>query len=374
MKGNVGRVNLKYSVSKGVLTIALSGDCTGASLLDAATLRRVADAGVAAVILDGRDITNWDSALVVFVRRVQRLAASRNMTVRIVKMPAGCMNMLGMTDAPACALPPRRAPESRLAVVGDWGIRTYDAFRRAMVFVGRVGASVMRMFRGRANTRKIDWWFAFEDVGPRAILIVSLISFLIGLILAFVGAAQLKLFGAQVYVASLVAIASIRIMGAMMTGVIMAGRTGAAYAATIGTMQTNEELDALSTMGVSRMDFLVLPRVVALTVSMPILTLLADVMAILGGMLVGVAMFGIPAPEYIAYTLDALDFQNFSVGILHGAVYGIIIALCGCYYGINSGRNANSVGVSTTRAVVASVVWMIVATGIITFIFEVLGI
>lgn len=367
-------VNLKYSVLNGVLTIAVSGDCTGASLLDAAPSHHIAKHNITGVILDGRGITNWDSALVVFIRRVHRWAELRNMAFRIVKMPAGCMNLLGMTDTPACALPPHHAPESRLAMIGDWGIRTYDAFRRAMAFVGRVGASVVRMFRGRANTRKIDWWFAFEDVGPRAILIVSLISFLIGLILAFVGAAQLKLFGAQVYVASLVAIASIRIMGAMMTGVIMAGRTGAAYAATIGTMQTNEELDALSTIGISRMDFLVLPRLVALTVSMPILTLLADAMAILGGMLVGVAMFGIPASEYIAYTMDALDFQNFSVGILHGVVYGIIIALCGCYYGVNSGRNANSVGVSATRAVVASVVWMIVATGIITFIFEVLGI
>ena len=220
----------------------------------------------------------------------------------------------------------------------------------------------------------MDWWLAFEAVGPRAVLIVSLISFLIGLILAFVGAAQLKLFGAQIYVASLVAIASIRIMGAMMTGVIMAGRTGAAYAATIGAMAANEELDAMRVMGIGRSDFLVMPRLAAMVVCMPILTLLADVMAILGGAAVGVLMFRIPMQEYMAYTMDALGWQNFFVGIFHGVVYGIIIALCGCYYGIYSGRDAGSVGAAATRAVVSSVVWMVVATGFITFIFEVLGI
>ncbi len=159
-----------------------------------------------------------------------------------------------------------------------------------------------------------------------------------------------------------------------MTGIIMAGRTGAAYAATIGTMKTNEELDALHTMGINTTDFLVLPRVVALIICMPILTLLADVMAVLGGAAVGIGMFRIPLAEYWNYTMMAIDMQNFAVGIFHGVVYGAIIALCGCYYGMNCGRNADSVGIATTRAVVVSIVWMVVATGIITFVFEVLGI
>lgn len=261
-----------------------------------------------------------------------------------------------------------------LGRIGARGIGAYAAVTRGVAFIGGVFSSIGRMLRGRANVRPVDWWFAFEDVGPRAILIVSLISFLIGLILAFVGAAQLKLFGAQVYVASLVAIASIRIMGAMMTGIIMAGRTGASYAATIGTMQANEELDALSVMGINKTDFLVLPRFVALMLCMPVLTLLADFMAVLGGAFVGVLMFNIPLPEYIAYTRDAIDMHNFMVGIFHGWVYGMIIALCGCYYGVYCGRNAGAVGRATTRAVVASIVWMIVATGIITYLFEVIGI
>ncbi len=366
---------IRISVSDRTLHIIVTGDVrTVRADTWHAALWRVTDAHVGAVVVDGTDITMWDSVLIVFLRRVMAVCAQKNIRVQIKSMPAGVGALLKMSGTAACTMPDVRPQLTWVEQMGDWGWRLSGAVRHGISFIGSVGASVGRMFRGRAQTRMTDWWFAFDDVGPRAILIVSLISFLIGLILAFVGAAQLKLFGAQVYVASLVAIAAIRIMGAMMTGIIMAGRTGASYAATIGTMQTNEELDALRTMGISRIDFLVLPRIIAMVVSMPILTLLADAMAILGGMAVGVLMFNIPLAEYMSYTIDALGIQNFMVGIFHGFVYGVIIALCGCYYGINCGRNANAVGSATTRAVVMSIVWMVVATGIITFVFEVLGI
>lgn len=368
-------MTIRISVSDRQLNITLTGDMRG-SHMDAwdGALRRITDGSVHSVQIDGGAITSWDSVLIVQLRRFMQMGARQKIKFRFASMPAGVVELIKMSGRAACMMPNAPIPMTRIERLGDWGYHMYGAVRRAFAFVGDVFVSLGRMFRGRAQTRAMDWWMAFDDVGPRAILIVSLISFLIGLILAFVGAAQLKLFGAQVYVASLVAIAAIRIMGAMMTGIIMAGRTGASYAATIGTMQANEELDALRTMGINRTDFLVLPRVIAMVVSMPILTLLADAMAILGGMAVGVLMFHIPLPEYMSYTMDALGLQNFMVGIFHGFVYGVIIALCGCYYGINSGRNANAVGAVTTRAVVMSIVWMVVATGIITFLFEVLGI
>ena len=159
-----------------------------------------------------------------------------------------------------------------------------------------------------------------------------------------------------------------------MVGIIMAGRTGASYAATIGTMQVNEEIDALKTMGIPVTDFLVLPRILALVITMPFLTILADFMGILGGAAVGVFMLDIAPPEYWKYSLNAFKMGNFLVGLFHGFVFGIIIALCGCYYGVNCGRNADSVGFATTRAVVSSIVWMIVMTGFITWGFEVMGI
>jgi phospholipid/cholesterol/gamma-HCH transport system permease protein len=163
-------------------------------------------------------------------------------------------------------------------------------------------------------------------------------------------------------------------MGAIMVGIIMAGRTGASYAATIGTMQVNEELDALKTMGIPSVDFLVLPRILSLIISMPILVMLSDFMGMMGGAFVGTFLLEISPEEYWKYAMNSFGLVNFLVGIFHGIVFGVIISLCGCYYGIYCGRNADSVGKATTKAVVSSIVWMIVLTGIITWICEVLNI
>jgi phospholipid/cholesterol/gamma-HCH transport system permease protein len=222
-------------------------------------------------------------------------------------------------------------------------------------------------------TRAKDVLFALQECGPGAVGIVSLISFMVGLILAFVGAIQLRSFGAQIYVASLVTIGMIRIMGALMSGIIMAGRTGASFAATLGTMQVNEEIDALRTMGIPISEFLVVPRLFALVLVMPILTMWADFMGMFGGGFVGVMLLNIPASEYWKYSLLAWSPVNFWVGMFHGFIFGFIIALCGCYYGIHSGRNADGVGTATTKAVVSAIVWMIVATGLITLVFERIG-
>ena len=159
-----------------------------------------------------------------------------------------------------------------------------------------------------------------------------------------------------------------------MVGIIMAGRTGSSYAATIGTMQVNEELDALQTMGLSSIDFLVLPRLFSLLIAMPILTMFADFAGMLGGAFVGIFMMDLPYQEYWKFAFDAFNLKNFLVGIFHGFCFGFIIAVCGCYSGLNCGRNADSVGVATTQSVVRAIVWMIVATGIITLICMELGI
>ncbi len=263
-------------------------------------------------------------------------------------------------------------PGSRL--LGNFGLSVWQSIKKGMGFIRQSLKSFRRWLAASAVMRKVDFLFALQDCSYKAVGIVSLVSFMVGLILAFVGAVQLKTFGAQIYVASLVAIGMTRIMGAIMVGIIMAGRTGASYAATIGTMQVNEEIDALKTMGIPVTDFLVLPRIMALTLAIPFLVILADFMGIVGGGFVGVLMLDIPYAEYYRYTIDALDMTNFLVGLFHGLVFGVVISLCGCYFGIYCGRNADSVGKATTQAVVTAIVWMIVMTGIITFIFEVLGI
>jgi len=213
-----------------------------------------------------------------------------------------------------------------------------------------------------------------EECGPNALPIVTLISFLVGLILAFMGAVQLRTFGAQVYVADLVAIAATREMGCLMTGIIMAGRTGAAFAAQLGTMRVNEEIDALITMGIPPMDFLVLPRMLALVVMMPLLTVYSDLLAIFGGAFVGVTMLDLGLVEYLERTQAALTLTNFFLGIIKGSVFGVLVALSGCLRGMQCGRSAAAVGLATTSAVVTAIVLIVVAEGIFAVVLNALGI
>jgi phospholipid/cholesterol/gamma-HCH transport system permease protein len=213
-----------------------------------------------------------------------------------------------------------------------------------------------------------------QECGAQALPIVSLISLLVGLILAFIGAVQLEQFGAQIYIADLVGIGMARQMGAMMTGIIMAGRTGAAFAAQLGTMTVNEEIDALTTTGLPPMEFLVLPRMLALMVMMPLLALYADLMGILGGAIVGVGLMDLGAMTYFQETRHALDFTDFAVGLVYAAVFGALVAIAGCLRGMQCGRSASAVGDAATSAVVTAIVWIIVSDAILTVMLNTLGI
>ncbi len=326
------------------------------------------------IVFDAQSLTKWDSTLVAILFEIAQFAVRKHQNIDWRLLPENLQRLVAL--AQKVDRKPDKEPdvsEDMFSRLGMWGIRIYGNAKKGLNFVGEVGRALKRLFLRQAVFRPIDLLFVLEDSSYKAVGIVSLVSFMVGLILAFVGAIQLRMFGVQIYVASLVAVSMTRIMGAIMCGIIMAGRTGAAYAATIGSMQVNEEVDALKTMGFQIIDFLVLPRVISLIITVPILTMLADFTGILGGMCVGVFMLDIAPAEYAQYTINALNISNFLVGVFHGFIYGIIIALCGCYYGINSGRNAGSVGISTTKAVVSAIVWMIVATGIITWILEVLN-
>jgi phospholipid/cholesterol/gamma-HCH transport system permease protein len=196
----------------------------------------------------------------------------------------------------------------------------------------------------------------------------------VGLILAFVGAVQLKLFGAQIYVADLVGIGMAREMGAMMTAIVMAGRTGAAFAAQLGTMVVNEEIDALKTLGIAPMEFLVLPRMLALVLMLPLLCLYANLMGILGGGLIGVGLLDISPMAYLNQTRAALNLTQFVVGLVKAGVFGVLVALSGCLRGMQSGRSASAVGEAATSAVVTAIVSIIVSDAILTVIFDRIGI
>jgi phospholipid/cholesterol/gamma-HCH transport system permease protein len=258
--------------------------------------------------------------------------------------------------------------------IGDSAVAFYQSTVEMLGFIGGAFLVFMKMLIGRATFRRSDLVILIKECGADALPIVSLISLLVGLILAFVGAIQLMMFGAQIYVADLVGIAMVRVMGAVMTGIIMTGRTGAAYAAQLGTMQVNEELDALDTLGISPMEFLVLPRMLALCIMMPLLCLYADLMGVLGGLVVGVTMLDINVVQYYNQTCGAVRLVDLGIGIFHGIVFGVLVALSGCLRGIQCGRSAAAVGQATTSAVVTGIVSIILATAIITVVCNVLGI
>ena len=266
---------------------------------------------------------------------------------------------------------PQINSEKWLENLGKIGVQLYQKIKQALKFTRTSFVSLGRFLTGKAIYRKRDFWFVFADCSYQAVGITALVSFLVGLILAFVGAMQLRTFGAGIYVASMVTLGMTRIMAAIMVGIIMAGRTGSSYAATLGTMQVNEEIDALKTLGIKVEDYLVAPRLVSLILTIPFLTLFADVLGVLGGAIVGISFLDISSVSYFDYTMKALNLTNILVGLLHSIVYGIIISICGCYEGLTAGRDADAVGKATTNAVVTSLVWMIIATGILTVLLEV---
>lgn len=370
-------MKFSFQQNQKTLTVLLEGDFLHFDSPDQkiSLFSAAQNASVKEIAVQAQTLGEWDSSLVVILMRLMQTAKARNIAFKANSLPADLRQLLNL------ALAVNRHPVHGsgktggfLERVGNWGLNFSDSVRRGFRFVSGSFCSFGRLLAGRAVMRRVDFGQALDDCGPKALSIVTLISFMVGLILAFVGAIQLKTFGAQVFVASLVTVGMIRIMGAIMVGIIMAGRTGASYAATIGTMQVNEEIDALKTMGIPVFDFLVLPRIAALVITMPLLVLLSDFAGMLGGAFVGTALLGIPAEEYWKYGWEAFGLTNFLVGLLHGFVFGFVISLCGCYFGVYCGRNADSVGVATTNAVVWAIVWMIVLTGIITFFCEVMGI
>jgi phospholipid/cholesterol/gamma-HCH transport system permease protein len=213
-----------------------------------------------------------------------------------------------------------------------------------------------------------------QEAGAEAFPIVSLITFLIGMIFAFVGIVQLEQFGAGIYTADLVAVAMVREMSPIMTAIIMAGRTGASYAAQIGTMKVNEEIDALTTLGIDPIDFLVMPRVIALILMMPLLTMYGSLMGILGGTVVGVSMMDVSLVQYLVQTVNSVDLSTLFGGLFKSVVFGVLVAMAGCQQGINCGSTAMAVGQATTKAVVNSIVLIVVSASILTIIYINLGI
>ncbi|MBT8367300.1 MAG: ABC transporter permease [Deltaproteobacteria bacterium] len=333
------------------------------------------DPQVHKITFDTSQIAGWDSSLLTFLIDITQLGTRQKISIDKAGLPDGVSQLLTI----AAAVPEKKdtgrdtARESFLTRVGEGATIFFQSAAEMLGFIGDAFVTFLKMFVGKTCFRGYDLILLIRQCGADALPIVTLISLLVGLILAFVGAVQLAMFGAQIYVANLVGIAMVRVLGAVMTGIIMAGRTGAAFAAQLGTMQVNEELDALEVLGISPMEFLVLPRMLALILMMPLLCLYADLMGVMGGLIVGVTMLDINVMEYYNQSISALRLNDLFIGLFHSAVFGVLVALTGCLRGMQCGRSASAVGQATTSAVVTGIVSITVATAIITVLCSVLG-
>src|SRR5262252_7411740 len=331
---------------------------------------------VRGVALEARELTSWDSSVLTFLVEVSELCRQRGIQMDRTGLPAGVRRLLELAEA----VPEKKGARKEeveapfLERVGNSAIGVGDSLGEMLNFLGEMSVTFVRLFRMKVRFRAVDLVLLIQQCGAQALPIVTLISFLVGVILAFVGAVQLRQFGAQIYVADLVGIAMVREMGAMMTGIIMAGRTGAAFAAQLGTMKVTQEVDAFTTAGFSPLEFLVLPRVMALILMMPLLCLYADFVGVIGGAVIGVGMLDLSWTTYFRETTNAINLTGLFGGVFKSSVYGVLIALSGCLRGIQCGNSSSAVGDAATSAVVTGIVAIVSACGIFAVVFYVLGI
>jgi len=361
------------------LAVALAGDWLLGNALPGIepvleNLRKSpAPAGIA---FDTAELGDWDTVLVARLVSIRRDAEANGIAIDESGLPEGARQLLGLAFAVKEREGARRSARD-IGVfegIGEKTLRVVARSRDLLAFLGELVLSFGRLFRGKATYLRSDLVQYVQEAGAEALPIVSLISFLIGMIFAFVGVMQLENFGAGIYTADLVAVAMVREMAPIMTAIIMAGRTGAAYAAQIGTMKVNEEVDALTTLGMDPVDFLVTPRVIALIIMLPMLTLYGSLMGILGGTFVGLSMLDVSLVQYATQTVNSVGLNSLLGGLFKAVVYGSLVAIAGCQQGLACGNSAMAVGESTTRAVVMGIVLIVVSASILTVIYINLGI
>ncbi len=312
-----------------------------------------------AITFDSSRLGRWDSSLLVYLSAVRLAAAPRSIRVDDGGIPLAARRLLALLPqtATAPATPPRRP--IMVERLGLRAIAQWDELLAVTVLVGgqvlQTGAALL----GRARMRRVDFFGCMYDAGIAALPMVALVNVLVGAILAFVGAIELRRFGADIYIANLVGLAQVREMAAVMTAIVMSGRTGGAYAAEIASMQGSDELDALRVLGIPVQDYLVLPRVLALTLMTPILYLYGSAIGILGGFAVAVSMLNISPALFMAQTRSAVTMHEVGFGLIKSIAFGALIALAGCRIGLKAGRSATDVGHAATSAVVVSIIGII---------------
>jgi len=308
-----------------------------------------------------KKLDDWDSFFMTQLILIIDFAKNKKITVDIQSLPKGIQGLLELAYSVKERDGARKQKKkiSLIELIGRSLLNAKVELKNLVTFLGDLIQSAFSLIKGTGRFRFVDLMTYIQDCGPASLPIVSLISFLVGLILAFVGALQLSLFGAQMYLADLVGLGMTREMGALMVGIIM---------------NVNSEIDALKTMGFNPMEFLVMPRMLALILVMPLLCLYADFMGMLGGAAVAIGLFDISSTEYWVRTELAVDLKDVLVGLFKASIFGILIAYSGCIRGMQCGRSASAVGDAATSAVVTGIIFIVISDSLITIIFNQLGI
>ena len=329
------------------------------------------------VVFSFPKLGRWDSTLPVFLGKCIEVCRKRKLRSDLSEAPDGLRKLLDISGASSEGNEIDAKSDQDATIftrIGLWTISATGGALEAMGFIGETVYGIGRLLMGRTRMRWRDLLSAMQACGSDALPIVTLVSFLTGLTMAFVGGVQLEKFAAQIYMADLVGLAMVREMGALMVAIVMAGRTGAAFAAELGNMKVSEEIDSLRTLGISAFDFLVIPRVLALFFMIPLLTLYADVVGIIGGMTVGTMVVGFSVDHYLAQTQMAIaSMWEIYSGMVKSLAFGTIIGLVGCYKGLRCGASSSAVGQAVTSAVVTSITMVVVADAFFEVIFSYLG-
>ncbi len=378
MEGQTGHADLLLEPER--IVIRMSGHWSVHSKLPSAQelIREIQEAESSLpVVFDLDKESTYDTVLASFLYRLVDASEDSGRAIELKGLPDRLLRLLELGRKVPLKEDAKKEQGPRRSFVEEIGHITLNYWNGALAiatFTGEWLIAIGNLLRGRATIRWKDFWHILRTVSVDALPIVALISFLVGVIISFLGAVTLKQFGAEFAVAYLVGFGILREMGAIMTGIIMAGRTGAAFAAQIGSMKVNEEIDALKTLGISPIEFIVLPRLLALFIMMPLLTLYSNVIGILSGWIVAEGLMGVPGPVYFSEMQYIVGMEDFLLGIFKACVFGILVSTAGCLRGLQSGSGADAVGVAATRAVVAGITLIVFSNAVIDWAAATLGI
>ena len=335
-----------------------------------------APAGIRGVRLlaDPKDLSLDTAGARLLLQRVRELRAS-GIEVDCSQLPDSAARLLRLVDERALELPSVEAPR-HAGLLGDIGRGVFAGLRAGRDFLAMLGETVWLGVPLLLRPRRVRWREVAAELeagGLHAVGIVALLSFLIGMVMAYQGGATLATYGANVLIVNLVAIITLREMGPLLAAILVAGRTGSSYAAQLGTMRITEEIDALRALALSPFEMLVLPRVLALVVALPLLALLGDAMGLLGGGMVASLGFGVPWREYLLRIPQVVDVRTLMLGLLKAPVFAVVIALVGCMQGLRVRGSVAAVGRAATSAVVQSIFLVIVIDAAFSVLYQMLG-